>query len=73
MSYSDIINVVSISASRIFGDKIEGQKNYDSIKKLTTISRMFQRNNFQQKAINSANMEKLKFCNGTAEAYPTKN
>ena len=32
MSYSDIINVVSISASRIFGDKIEGQKVHDSIK-----------------------------------------
>ena len=32
MSYSDISNVVSISASRIFGDKIEGQKVHDSIK-----------------------------------------
>ena len=32
MSYSDIINVVSISASRIFGDKIGGQKVHDSIK-----------------------------------------
>ena len=32
MSYSDIINVVSISASRILGDKIEGQKVHDSIK-----------------------------------------
>ena len=32
MSYSDIINVVSISASRTFGDKIEGQKIHDSIK-----------------------------------------
>ena len=32
MSYSDIINVVSISASRIFGDKIEGQKVHNSIK-----------------------------------------
>ena len=32
MSYSDIINVVSISASRVFSDKIEGQKIYDSIK-----------------------------------------
>ena len=33
MSYSDIINVVSISASRNFVDKIEGQKIHDSIKK----------------------------------------
>ena len=32
MTYSNIINVVSISASRIFGDKIEGQKVHDSIK-----------------------------------------
>ena len=32
MSYSDIINVVSISASRIFGDKLEVQKVHDSIK-----------------------------------------
>ena len=32
MSYSDIINVVSISASRIFDHTIEGQKVYDSIK-----------------------------------------
>ena len=32
MSYSDIINVVSISASRIFGDKIEGQKDHESSK-----------------------------------------
>ena len=32
MSYSDIINVVNISTSRIFGDKIEGQKVHDSVK-----------------------------------------
>ena len=31
MSYSDIINVVSISVSRIFADKKEGQKVHDSI------------------------------------------
>ena len=60
MSYSDIINVVSICASRLFGDKIEGQKFHDSIKMLTTISGMFQRNKFQQIAINSANMDKIK-------------
>ena len=32
MSYSDIINVVSIIASRIFCDKLEGQKFRDNIK-----------------------------------------
>ena len=32
MSNSDITNVVSFSASRIFGNKIEGQKVHDSIK-----------------------------------------
>ena len=32
VSYSDIINVVSFSASRLFGDKIEGQKVHGSIK-----------------------------------------
>ena len=41
MSYSDIIIVVSISASRIFGDKKEGQKVHGSIKnasnKLTNV------------------------------------
>ena len=33
MSYSDIIIVVSVSASRIFGDKIRRSKVHDSIKK----------------------------------------
>ena len=60
MSYSDIINVVSVSASRTFGDKIEGQKIHDSAKMLTIISQLFQRNKFQQTAINSANMYKIK-------------
>ena len=32
MSYSDIINVVSVRASRVFGDKLEGQKLHDRIK-----------------------------------------
>ena len=35
MSYSDIINVVIVSASRIFGDKIKIQKIHDSIKNAT--------------------------------------
>ena len=60
MSYSDIINVVSITSSRIFGDKIEGQKVYDSIKNASNNFTMFQRNKFQQTAINSANMDKTK-------------
>ena len=56
MSYRDIINVVSISASRIFGGKI-GQKVHDGIKNAN--------NNFtnvptQQIAIDSANMDKIK-------------
>ena len=32
MSYSDTINIISISASRIFDDKIEGRKVHNSIK-----------------------------------------
>ena len=37
MSYSDKIIVVSISISRIFGDKIEGQKVHDRIKNANNI------------------------------------
>ena len=37
MFYSDIINVISISPSRIFGDKKEGQKIHDSIKNANNI------------------------------------
>ena len=32
MSYSDITNIVSNSASRIFNEKIDGQKIHESIK-----------------------------------------
>ena len=59
--HSDITNVVSISAIRMFGDKIEGQKFMTASKMVTTISRMLQRSKFQQTAINSANMDKFKF------------
>ena len=36
MSYSDIINIVSNSASRIFNEKIDGQRIHDSIKSTNT-------------------------------------
>ena len=36
MSYSDIINIVSDSASRIFNEKIDGQRTHDSIKSADT-------------------------------------
>ena len=36
MSYSDIINIVSNSASRIFNEKIDGQRIHDSIKSANT-------------------------------------
>ena len=37
MSYSDIINIVSNSASRIFNEKIDGQKIHESIKSANVI------------------------------------
>ena len=37
MSYSDIKNIVSNSASRIFNEKIDGQKLYESIKSANVI------------------------------------
>ena len=37
MSYSDIINIVSNSASRIFHEKIDGQKIHESIKSANAI------------------------------------
>ena len=37
MSYSDIINIVSSSASRIFNEKIDGQKIHESIKSANAI------------------------------------
>ena len=37
MSYSDIINIVSNSASRIFNEKIDGQKIHESIKSANAI------------------------------------
>ena len=37
MSYSDIINIVSNSASRIFNEKTDGQKIHESIKSATVI------------------------------------
>ena len=37
MSYSDIINIVSNSASRIFNEKIDGQKLHDSTKSANVI------------------------------------
>ena len=36
MSYSDMTNIVSNSASRIFNEKIDGQRIYDSIKNANT-------------------------------------
>ena len=36
MSYSDIMNIVSNSASRIFTEKIDGQRIHDSIKSANT-------------------------------------
>ena len=36
MSYSDIINIVSNSASRIFNEKIDGQRIHDSVKSTNT-------------------------------------
>ena len=38
MSYSDIINIVSNSASRIFNEKIDGQKIHESIKSANVIT-----------------------------------
>ena len=37
MSYSDIVNIVSNSASRIFNEKIDGQKRHESIKSANVI------------------------------------
>ena len=37
MSFSDIINIVSNSASRIFNEKNEGQKIHESIKSTNAI------------------------------------
>ena len=72
MSYSDIINVFSISASRTFGDKVEGQKFMLASKMLTTISRMLQRNIFQQTEINSANMDKIKIMQWNCRGFSNK-
>ena len=42
MSYSDIINIVSYSASRIFNKKIDGQRVHESIKStnITSVNTM---------------------------------
>ena len=68
MSYSDIINIVSNNASRIFNDKIDGQKIHESIESANVIplnsmppNNITKSQNFNQKWISS------KFCNGTVE------
>ena len=50
MSYGDIINVVISTASRISDDKIEGQKEHDSIK---NVSNNFKNNPKHQISTNS--------------------
>ena len=51
MSYSDIISVVSNSASRVFNERIDGQEIHDNIKKAnlmqTVNTNMIQSNNQQ--------------------------
>ena len=51
MSYSDIISVVSKSASRVFNEKIDGQEIYDNIKKknlMQTVNTSMIQSNSQQ-------------------------
>ena len=59
MSYSDLINILIISASRSFVDKLEDQKAHECVKDLNknfTIVPNFN-NKFQRTVFNSANME----------------
>ena len=51
MSYSDIISVVSNSASKVFNEKLDGQKTHDNIKKanlMQTVNTNMIQSNSQQ-------------------------
>ena len=64
--------MLSVLVQAEFLDKLEGQKVHDSTKNANKISRMFLRNKFQQTAINSANMDKIKIMQRICRGLSTK-
>ena len=60
MSYSDLVNIVSNTASRIFNEKNDGQKIYDSIKNANTAPVISKQTNNLEPAETFCKMDKRK-------------